>query len=149
MAERIRAQAAKSPLYQTFGRDAPRLYWFWNKQDGGEAVGTQLRTRFEANPNEVDSFLDTFVGEAWGMESGLPRRADFRREAYDAVARLINPDFIVANLKQRYGAELDTPTFYHDSETRLARRIADQFTYIHLKVDEEKAQPGAAVPEGQ
>ena len=146
MAERIRAQAAGSPLYQTFGRDAPWLYWFWNKQDGGEAVGTHLRTRFEANPNEVDSFLDTFVGEAWGMESGLPHRADFRREAYDAVARLINPDFIVANLKQRYGAELDAPTFYHDSETPLARRIADQFTYIHLKVDEEKAQPAAPVP---
>ena len=44
MAERIRGQTAESPLYQTFGRDAPWLYWFWNKQDGGEAVGTHLRT---------------------------------------------------------------------------------------------------------
>jgi hypothetical protein len=88
---RIRVQATEVPLYETFGRDAPWLYWFWNKQDGGEAVATHLRARFAANPNEVDSFLDTFVGEAWGMESGLLRRADFRRDAYDAVARLIDP----------------------------------------------------------
>lgn len=141
MAERIRAQAAESPLYQTFGRDAPWLYWFWNKQDGGDAVAIHLRARFEANPNEVDGFLDTFVSEAWGMESGLPQRADFDRGNYDAVAGLIDPDFIVANLKQRYGAELDAPEFYHGSETPFARRIAHQFVYIHLKVHEEKAQP--------
>ncbi|MDQ3777116.1 MAG: hypothetical protein M3461_23565 [Pseudomonadota bacterium] len=90
------------------------------EQTGRRRRGGDTSSRFEANPNEVDSFLDTFVGEAWGMESELQHRADFRRDAYDAVARLIDPDFIVANLKQRYGAELDAPTFYHDSETPLA-----------------------------
>jgi len=147
LAERIGEQAAESPLYQTFGRDAPWLYWFWNKQDGGEAVATHLRTRFEANPNEVDSFLDTFVGEAWGMESGLPHRADFDRGNYDAVERLIDPGFLMANLKRRYGAELDAPEFHHGSETPLARRIAHQFAYIHLKVHEEKARPEPKGPD--
>lgn len=148
LAERVRAEATKSPLYQTFGRDAPWLYWFWNKQDGGDAVSAHLRARFQERPNEVDSFLDTFVGEAWGMESGLPRRADFRREAYDAVVKLVDPGFLLAILRQRYGAELDAPAFYHGSETPLERRIAHQFTHIHLKVDEEKKRPAAA-PEGQ
>jgi len=137
LAERIRAQAEENPLYQTFGRDAPWLYWFWNKQDGGESVATHLRARFEANPNEVDDFLDTFVGEAWGMESGLPHRADFDRENYEAVSKLIDPDFLMANLKRRYGAELDAPEFYHDSDTPLARRFAHQFAYIHLKVNKD------------
>lgn len=142
MAERIRVQAAESPLYQAFGRDAPSLYWFWNKRDGREVVASHLLARFEANPNEVDSFLDTFVGESWGMESGLSHRSEFRRENYDAVARLIATDFIVENLKQRYGAELDAPEFYCDTEIPLARRIAHQFTYINNKVNEEKAQLG-------
>lgn len=144
LAERVRAESAKSPLYQTFGRDAPWLYWFWNKQVGGNAVAAHLRARFEEHPDEVDSFLDTFVGEAWGMESGLPHRADFDRGNYDAVARLIDPSFLMTSLKQRYGAELDAPEYYHGSETPLARRIAHQFAYIHLKVVEEKTQPAAA-----
>lgn len=148
LAERIGAEATKSPLYQTFGRDAAGVYWFWNKQDGGDAVVAHLRARFEAHPNEVDSFLDTFVGEAWGMESGLPHRADFDRGNYDAVARLINPDFLMTSLRQRYGAELDAPEYYHGSETPLARRIAHQFAYIHLKVEEEKTQSGVA-PDGE
>ena len=86
----------------------------------------------------MDNFLESFVGYAWGMESGLPHRADFDRGSYDAVAKLIEPDFIVTDLKQRYGAQLDTPQFHHSSETSLACRIAHQFTFIHLKVQEEK-----------
>lgn len=144
LAERVRAEAVKSPLYRTFGRDAPWLYWFWNKQVGGDAVAAHLRARFEEHPDEVDSFLDTFVGEAWGMESGLPHRADFDRGNYDAVARLIDPSFLLISLKQRYGTELDAREYYHGSETPLARRIAHQFAYIHLKVVEEKTQPVAA-----
>jgi hypothetical protein len=137
MAHRIRAEAFNSPLYQKFGKDAPWLYWLWNKQDGGHAVADHLRARFEEHPNEVDSFLDTFVGEAWGMESGLPHPADFRRESYDAVAMLIDPGFLLSNLKQRYGVELDAPEFHHDPETLLSRRIAHQFAFMHLKVGEE------------
>ncbi len=148
LVERIRTHAAQAPLYETFGRDAPWLYFFWNRQEGGRAVATHLRGGFEANPGDVDRFLDVFVGEAWGMESGLPHRADFDRGNYDSVAALIEPDFILTNLKQRYGAELDAPEYYHNSETSLARRIAHQFAYIHLKAQEEKANV-AATPEPQ
>lgn len=140
LADRIRSQGLKSPLYQGFGGDASALYWLWNKHSDGSAVQAHLRSCFQANPAEVDNFLESFVGYAWGMESGLPHRADFDRGSYDAVAKLLEPDFIVTNLKQRYGAELDTPQFHHGNETSLACRIAHQFTYIHLKVQEEKVQ---------
>lgn len=148
LAVRVRAESAKYPLYQTFGRDAPSLYWFWNKQVGGDEVAAHLRARFEEQPDEVDSFLDTFVGEAWGMESGLPHRADFDRGNYDAVTGLIDLDFLMSSLKQRYGAELDAPEFHHDSETPLARRIAHQFAFIHRKVGKEKMQ-SATTPSDQ
>ena len=46
----------------------------------------------------MDNFLESFVGYAWGMESGLPHRADFDRGSYGAVAKLIEPDFTVSNL---------------------------------------------------
>lgn len=141
LAERIGIYSNETPLYLSSGRDAPRLYFLWNKFGNQEAVTAHLRARFEANPGEVDTFLDTFVGEAWGMEDGLPHRADFDRESYDAIAKLINPEIIVENLRQRYGGELDTPSFHLGRDVSLARRIAHQFVYIHTNLQEQPAKP--------
>ena len=139
LAERIRNSADEMPLYQRFGRDAQLLYWLWNKHGDGTVVATHLRARFEANPDELDQFLDTYVGEAWGMDTGLSRRADFGRDGYDAIARLIDTTFIAAKLRERYGAELDAAQFHHDDTVPLARRIAHQFVFIHQRVLEERA----------
>jgi hypothetical protein len=73
------------------------------------------------------------------MESGLSHRADFQRETYDALAKLVDPGFVLAKLRARHGAELDAPEFYHSRETPLARRIAHQFAYIHKAVHEGQA----------
>lgn len=147
LAVRIRELAEKIPLYKTFGRDTYVLYWFWSEQEGENSVSTHLRNCFEENPNEVDDFLDTFVGEAWGVESGLPHRSIFRREDYDAVAKLIEPEFIMSNLKQRYGEEIGSPEFYRGAEIPLSHRIAHQFAYIHAKADEENGQSASNEPE--
>lgn len=143
LAERIRAQADKAPLYQTYGEDAPTLYWFWRKFGDSRIVEEHLRRRFESNLDEVGNFLESFVGYAWDMETGLRHRSDFRRESYEAVAGLIDPDFVADNLKRRYGTDLVAPEFYQDRDMPLARRIAHQFTYIHLKVREEKTEKTA------
>ena len=102
LAERIRTYADETPLYQGFGRDARVLYWLWNRHSDGTVVATHLRARFEANPDELDQFLDTYVGEAWGMEAGLPRRADFGRDGYDAIVRLIDTDFFARSPRVRF-----------------------------------------------
>jgi KAP-like P-loop domain-containing protein len=144
LCNRIREQANKSPLYHAFGGDAPKLYWIWSKCGAAGEVATHLRSRFEAYPTEVDNFLDAYVGYSWGLESGLPRRSELRRESYDAIGKLLDVDVIVANLKQRYGAELNAPEYYHGDDVPLPRRIAHQFVFIHMKVQEERAKTAAA-----
>lgn len=138
LTERIRSHAIKTPLYLSFGRDTRMLYWLWNKQAGGAEVAEHLQYCFKENPKEVDLFLDTYVGEGWGLESGLPHRSDFNRDSYDEIAKLLNPKIIAENLRQRFGVELDTSEYYHGDNIPLARRIAHQFTFIHQKVQEEK-----------
>jgi hypothetical protein len=134
VAERIRAKAREAPLYKTFGADAPALLWLWNRHAEDGEVGRYLAERLEGGADEVDALLGTFVGRAWGMESGLSHKADLHREAYDAIARLIDPEITLKKLKAQYGAELDTPQYHLGDEVPYERRLAHQFAYIHAHV---------------
>lgn len=145
LTDQVRARVQARPLYLEFGEDTHCLYWIWNEDAGGHEVSNHLRERFVQHPEEVDDFLDTFVGEQWGMMDGLPSRADFRRDSYDAIARLIDVDVIFANLRGRYGAELDNAEYHHDSQVPIAKRIALQFAHIHQRVREERAQAAQPV----
>ena len=142
LAQRIRSKAAETPLYRAEGADAPQLFWLWNKYAASGEVESYLRKRFEFDPSEIDDFLATYVGKAWGMESGLSHFADFDRGNFDAVAALVPPDFMFGELKERYGAELDSPEHRHSEDVPLARRIAHQFAVIYVGIEKEK-QKGA------
>src|ERR1700676_3087149 len=123
-----------------FGKDAPRLYWLWNKYSGDAAVAAHLGARFQAKPNEIDTFLESYIGEAWGFESGLPRPSDFTRNLYNEIASLMDPEILSVNLRQRFGKELDAPQWDHSDDTSLDRQIAHQFMLVHQKAREERTQ---------
>jgi hypothetical protein len=138
LADRIRSQAAQTPLYKSHGTDAPRLFWLWNKYAAPGEVESYLRKRFELDSSEIDDFLAAYVGKEWGLESGLSHAPDFDRGNFDSVATLIPPDFIIAKLRKRYGAELDSPEYHQPDEVPFARRIAHQFVVIYLGIEKEK-----------
>jgi predicted KAP-like P-loop ATPase len=137
VAERIRAAAQGEPLYQRFGADAPRLLWLWNRYGEPGQVGRYLEEQLNSDAGEVDVFLATYAGKAWGFESGLSHKADLERDAYDAIAKLIDPEIVMAKLKAKYGAELNTPEYYLGDELPYALRLAHQFAYIHQRVKQE------------
>jgi len=145
VAARIRLAAQEAPLYKTFGADAPRLLWLWNRHGETGEVDRYLREQLERDAGEVDVFLGTFVGRAWAVESGLSHRADLRRDAYDAIAGLIQPDFVVATLRVRHGGELDAPEYRLDEERSYEHRLAHQFAYIHQQA--RKETPAEELPE--
>ncbi|MNV03569.1 KAP family P-loop domain protein [compost metagenome] len=139
-ADRVREANAAEPLFVQAGRDAPHLYWYWQKGRNQEEVEANLRALFDADPACMDRFLDTYIGEGWELESGLPIRSDLRRNTYDDIASLISPDYIAANLRSRYGVELDDPQ-YHQEGTP-ARMTAHQFVFIHQgALTEQQLQP--------
>ncbi|AXW61555.1 hypothetical protein CJO94_05885 [Ralstonia solanacearum] len=142
IAERIAAQANQLPLFLTQGREARSLYWFWNNQTRDGTVATHLSSAFAAREENVDLFLDTFVGEGWDMATGLPHRSDLMRESYDAITGLIDPQIILNHLRQRHGAVIDTADYYSDDRTPLALRIARQFSFLHRAALEQQANQG-------
>lgn len=140
VARRIGTAGAQTPLYETFGRDASVMYWIWNTYGGvaGE-VAKHLQERFDANSAEVDQFLSMFVGTSWDLETGHPSRSEFDRDDYNKLASLIDPDVVLAKLRERFGSRLDRPRQHHSVSTPLRDRFAEQFAFVHKAVTAEKA----------
>ncbi len=135
---RIEVEDAISPLFMVHPKYAPSLYWCWANGTSVAHVRQRLETAFDANPEQLDAFLACHLGEAWGMESGLPRPADFRREHYNNVSHLIPAEYIAANLQHRYGVELDTPQDYPPDTMAQPRRVAHQFMGVYQHVLQEQ-----------
>lgn len=127
-----------SPIFKAHPKDACFLYWAWADGTSRAHVRQRLETLFNATPEDLDSFLDCYVRESWGIESGLPRRADFRRGQYDRVSHLIPAEYVATNLRLRYGAELDSPQDAPPDTMTPPRRIAHQFMAVHQNVLEEQ-----------
>lgn len=147
--ERIVQSDTREPLYRQFGFHARTLYNWWHEVDAA-GLASRLSACLEAGADEVDTFLDTFVGEAWDLGTGMPHRSDLDRNAYNYIASFIAPEQIAQQLRARYGALLDEPQFHHGSGVALPIRIAHQFMYVHARVLAEadgQAQP-QAVPDG-
>lgn len=143
-ADRIYEANVSIPIFEQAGGDAPQLYWYWQKGRNKEEVEVVLRELFEAEPARMDEFLGTYIGEGWEVDSGLPVRSDLRRETYDSIALLIDPSYINANLRSRYGSELDAPDYYQEGPP--ARLTAHQFAFIHQSVlAEEQLQAEAGL----
>jgi len=135
-AVRIRDADDVEPLFMQAGRDAPNLYWYWQHGRNREEIEARLRELFDKDPAKLDDFLDTYIGEGWEVESGLPVRSDLRRESYNSIASIISPNYVFDNLRTRYGAELDAPQYYQNGEP--ARITAHQFASIHLSIVAEQ-----------
>ncbi|MER2906774.1 KAP family P-loop NTPase fold protein [Morganella morganii] len=128
-ADRIYEADIDVPIFEQAGKDAPHLYWYWQKGRNKAEIESRLCAIFDAEPARVDEFLENYIGEGWIVDSGLPVRADMMRENYDAIALLISPDYIAANLRSRYGSELDDPQYHYSGESALL--TAHQFMFIH------------------
>ncbi|MNI45618.1 hypothetical protein D3C73_1000540 [compost metagenome] len=138
LTSRIEESNVISPLFIAHPKDAPSLYWSWVDGTSTTHVRENLESHFNSEPEQLDSFLACYIGEAWGSESGLPSPADFERNQYDSVSNLIPAEFIAANLRLRYGAELDTPQNNPSDTMVQPRRVAHQFMSVHHYVLQEQ-----------
>ncbi|HHO0165691.1 TPA: P-loop NTPase fold protein [Klebsiella quasipneumoniae] len=127
-----------SPIFVSYSKDASSLYWCWIDGTSETHVQKKIISHFDKDPELLDVFLACYVGEAWGMESGLPRPADFRRDQYNAVCSIVPAEYIASNLKLRYGEELEHPESYPSENMLQARRVAHQFMNVHQYVLAEK-----------
>lgn len=138
VAHRIARAHVEQPTYIQFGPDAPSLLWLWNRVDA-EGCRAAVRHRMDLHAEEVDAYLECHIGEGWEIESGLPVRGRFERRHFDEVDRVVGADYVMDNLRRRYGAEIDAPQEYPPEEWAVFRRVAHQFALIYRHV--QKPEP--------
>jgi hypothetical protein len=142
LAKRIEAAAANGPpLYISWPEDIATVLWVWKTYGTAAAVRAYLTARLTSDAREASRFLASFVGEAWGVESGLSHKADFQRDSYNFIASLLDAEFVFEQLKTVYGATLDATDYRLGSETPFEERVARQFAYIHRNAKAEATTP--------
>lgn len=122
----------REPLYRQFGSRAPTMYGWWHAVDATGLAG-RLSACLLAGDEEVDRFLEAFIGESWGIGTDLSDEIDLDRDVYDHIARFIAPEQIAQRLQARYGDQLDDPQVNHGVGVAQPIRIAHQFMYVHIR----------------
>jgi len=138
---RIRDISGDELLYQDLPKDARLLLSIWSRYGSKDETDRYLTNSFQSNRENVIEFLKCYMPTSWELESGLPRRGDFGREQYDAVAEVVNPDNVLNALEELYGSELNSPEYEELSASLdikdINKVIAYQFAYIHHLVKNE------------
>lgn len=146
--QRLVPADAGEPLYRQLGMDATLPYIYWHEVDAA-GLAARLAQCLDAALEEVDRFLDAFVGEAWTLGTGTSRRMDFDVDDYNNIARLIDPADIARRLRARYGATLNEPQFRDSNDVPTATRLAHQFMFVHARVLAEAHENGPPIAQGQ
>ena len=146
VAGRVREVAFEEPLYNQFPENSPFLLWLWSRYGDPGEVREYLTTRFEESSDDIIRFLGSYVGTSWGLESGLPSRGDFERDAYNRVVELVDTDHLLAQLIERFGPELEQAEFNTTYDLPFESQVVHQFAAIHRHVKEEE-QASAEAPQ--
>ena len=77
---------------------------------------------------------------SWGMESGLPRKSEFRRKQYDQITRLVPGESMAASLRKICpSAEITTKDFPYIIEGADSHKLwTAQFLWIHDHIEAAK-----------
>jgi hypothetical protein len=129
LASRIYDAAPVGELYAAYGSDTPQLLWLWKNMGVQGEMEAHLRQWLNESADSVDAFLAAFAGGAWELGSAPSRGAEFRRDSYDRVAELIDPQYVLERVRAAHGARLQDrseaePHSEDDWKGQTARRFA-------------------------
>lgn len=96
----------------------------------GDALRQCLHRRIEADLALALALMRAFLGQAW-TETGVPFTPDLHREGYDALRDYVDPDWLVPQLRQRFGAEIGTRG-ERKQALNADSRLADQYARFHM-----------------
>jgi len=142
-ATRIKQYANDGDLIRDFSDNLTALMWVWNKWGSSKNIKAYLNKAFAANNQDAIAFLDSYVGHAYDMLSGRKSRSEFRREAYDEIAKFTDPEIFVKPLTNLYGDDINAgmtefPLSRFNKKESFENLVAKQFLYIHRIVQNER-----------
>lgn len=135
--------------------NVPHVFFLLHSRGKQDVVQKHIERAFQNDKSAVGRLLDSFCGKSWGVGSGVSRKAAFRRDQYDSVTKIFDPEFILSSIEAYLGAlpEVDDefPDYYEGNDEQITFK---QFVWLYNFVQRESkwkdSQPddGAALEEG-
>ncbi len=140
LAKRIRDHAQAHPFHLEEPDHALVLYSTWAAGRSPEETNAYLGRRLAGAPSEGVALLKTCVPKIWNPGAG-PRLGSFERSEYEVLRGFVDPEMVLAALKQHYGVERlaeVTAKSLRASDLSLEDRVAYQFILTHRRVERER-----------
>lgn len=132
---RLKEKAAEVGLFAAAG-DQLRRVVYWIETTGSAETTAELKSYLSeilvAEAGNAGHFLRAFTGRSQGG-SGIIGFSDYTRATYTAMADLLDPALVYAQLRELHGPELDDAVWEQDwgSAVDIDNRLARQFSAIH------------------
>lgn len=132
---RLKEKAAEVGLFAAAGDQLGRVVYSI-ETTGNANTTAELRSYLAetliAAPINAGQFLRAFTGRSQGG-SGIIGFSDFTRATYSAMADLLDPNLVYAQLREVHGPELDDAVWEEDWEgtVDIDNRLARQFSALH------------------
>jgi hypothetical protein len=140
LAQRIAKDAAREPPYISAPTYAQTVFQVWSRWGSRDETNAYLTKRFAEHPEEAIDFLRCFLGIA--VSGGISRPADFERNEYEAVRRVVDP-IVIATALDQGSAEITTRSKAEaasDSSLSTAE-LTCQFHEVHRMAQDEPPGP--------
>lgn len=128
IAKKLIDDAGDRSLYRFLGEDTMKVLlpftWFGNCDGIRESLTKSIR---RDGADGAEALIEIACGKSWEMQSGIPHVSEVRKDVYESLAKLVDPDLMFAVLRERYGSKLDSPEFRPARDVQLGERLALQF----------------------
>ncbi len=139
--QRVKTTADASWLEPPRSEVVSVLYW-WQEIAGKGEVEAAVRQWAAHSPDAIARLVACVITDGWTMETGMPVRGELRRDGYDRLAAVIDPEVIAKLLGADDYPEITREDHYQAKELERLTQARVQFIYMHRLVTAR--QPDAA-----
>ena len=89
------------------------------------------------DPESLIRIVDSYVPTAWGMESGVSHKSDFKRDQYNSLTSELDASTVLSAIETYFPQAMkvsdDFPRFY-DDDAEKGLLFLEQFVWLHQYV---------------
>jgi hypothetical protein len=119
------------PIYVLEPRYAGTYLVNWERCSGPTGPRDYLSKQIANNPRSIFELMKCFLSTGGAITMDFSVEADFERDTYNTMIRVIAPEMVADTLRSIYGDRLNNPQFHLPEHEPRELRLAHQFMFIH------------------
>jgi len=146
-ADRVRALLSNDNVFILFPDNSVRLLLNWARWGTTKDQDKYIKNLLKSDLSQVHILLNSLVPISHELGTGKRSKSDFDQNCYDALKKIISPNYIYKVLAKIYKDQLITDHYPNDFEIGdVNLRIAKQFWWLYRK---NELEPGVEIHEAK